>query len=315
MGLSVLFGCLFCWLVGLLVCTLIEKRKVKSIGESMALHSSACPLHTELRLFAAECGVQVLVLWLVCRFVVCGLSCVFVCVFLVLPLPRWVLGASVGLALCELVGVVAIAPESCVSSVVPDHRRHRRRGPRSQLANLKRRYRKLGVTPTDAASGEAEAPTSVTHVDEQLSKLIIYSVNIRCILDKLVELQYQVDQITPQIVFVQETWLDASVENVPLHNYTCISRKDRSVSDNRGGVITFARDDLGDLVFLENSPVAERSWHILHTDAGDFLFANWYRPGSSDASHIEFLQVELDRHIPSCIGCVVAGDMNIHHQR
>ena len=57
-------------LLVLVVCTLIEKRKGNSIGESMALHLNL-PRSTELWLLIEMCGVKVLVLVLL--FVV-GLS-------------------------------------------------------------------------------------------------------------------------------------------------------------------------------------------------------------------------------------------------
>ena len=66
-------SCLFCLLclLGLLrlfvwfVCTFLEKGKQKSIGESMALHSSAAPCYGASAI-AGACGAQVLALWFVC---------------------------------------------------------------------------------------------------------------------------------------------------------------------------------------------------------------------------------------------------------
>ena len=46
------------------------------------------------------------------------------------------------------------------------------------------------------------------------------------------------------IVLLQETWLDASVESFSLPGYVELSRRDRSAEDNRGGIITLCRKDV-----------------------------------------------------------------------
>ena len=104
---SVLFVlCWFVCFVGVLclsvccVCTLIEKRKVKSIGESMALHSSSLPLATELRLLQARAAFRCCCCGLVCLSVclsacVCLLLCLFVLLFVLLLLAGfWVLQST-----------------------------------------------------------------------------------------------------------------------------------------------------------------------------------------------------------------------------
>ena len=42
-------------------------------------------------------------------------------------------------------------------------------------------------------------------------------------------------------------------------NYYCVSKHDRADIENRGGIITLARHDVGNFFFLENSVVAERA--------------------------------------------------------
>ena len=53
----------------------------------------------------------------------------------------------------------------------------------------------------------------------------------------LTELEFHLLQLRPHIVFLQETWLDASVESVTIVNYRIVSRKDRKDTTNRGGHI------------------------------------------------------------------------------
>ena len=110
----------------------------------------------------------------------------------------------------------------CVSSSV--QRRLRRRGPRSQLSRLKRKIGKLGVTPPDEVSGEPETISSGRIAASQPNSLIIYSINIRCLLSKFAEFIVHIDQLQPHIIFVQESWLNATTEKVEIPGYTCISR-------------------------------------------------------------------------------------------
>ena len=102
-------------------------------------------------------------------------------------------------------------------------------------------------------------------------------VNIRCLGAHLDELQFHLSQHSPHVVLLQETWLDKSTEEVRIHNYMTVSRKDRSDDPNRGGVLTLARKDFNKLVFVEHSKAAERSWHFLHLDTDILLLGNWYR--------------------------------------
>jgi len=129
-------------------------------------------------------------------------------------------------------------------------KRLRRRGPRSHLACLRRSVTKSCRTLPGISLGEsrdsipvicstsscestiASSISSDCTLENRNSSLclngiFVYSVNIRCILAHLTELQYHVDLHRPHIVMIQETWLDASVEDVQLFNYEKVSRRDR----------------------------------------------------------------------------------------
>ena len=60
------------------------------------------------------------------------------------------------------------------------------------------------------------------------------------------------------LLLLLETWLDQSTESVKIPGYKEISRRDRSIKENRGGVITYARNDVQNVVHLFNSSNAER---------------------------------------------------------
>ena len=99
------------------------------------------------------------------------------------------------------------------------------------------------------------------------SDISIYSINIRCLLKNKTELEAQLAKLKPQIVMLQETWLDASVEDVRIHGYRIISRRDRSETENRGGILTLVRDDFNGLAFISKCESEERAWHFLSMDS------------------------------------------------
>ena len=99
-------------------------------------------------------------------------------------------------------------------------------------------------------------------VSLQSQSILIYCSNILCLLANLAELSCQLAVLNPHLVMLQETWLNKDIEDVSLPNYRIISRRDRSSSENRGGVITFARTDVHNVVFISESDIAERSAHL-----------------------------------------------------
>ena len=96
--------------------------------------------------------------------------------------------------------------------------------------------------------------------------------------------------------------------------YEIESRKDRSDSANRGGILTLCRHDLVNLVFLCHSESCERSWHSIERDSGSIVLGNWYRPPSEDTC-IESLRSELEQVREHAEDVIICGDLNVHHQR
>ena len=209
----------------------------------------------------------------------------------------------------------AVNSHTFLRSLCKSGKRNRRRGPRSIAAILRRSKVRHDGAPTVVDSGESESDTTVYHKNNQPQFLSILSLNIRCFLHKVAELHHVIDKLQPHVIMIQETWLDQSVGHVKLADYHCISRRDRSLNQNRGGIVLYAKSHLKDIVHLMNSEVAERSWHMLKLDTGNVLIANWYRPPGSDDSHIHSFREELCNFMPMASSCIVAGDLNVHHKR
>ena len=103
----------------------------------------------------------------------------------------------------------------------------------------------------------------------------------------------------PSVVAITETWLSKSMTAVTLTGYTPVSRLDRRVGrPDRGGIAVFVRDDFRDkIVHIADSPIDERSWHIIHCDFGPVLLCVWYRqPARGETDSIRRFAVELDSY-------------------
>ena len=233
------------------------------------------------------------------------------------------------------------------------YQRTRKRGPRSQLAVLRRSLPKNRRTLPDAAAGESTAsasapfkvyPPSSVQICEKHSLIKVvqatsansncmpvienkdksknkksfvsfFVCNIRCVLKNLTELCVQLRRHRPHVVMLQETWLDASVEHVDIEGYKIVSRRDRHASSNRGGILTLAREDFNNLAFIKKCEDEERSWHYLNLGMETVLLGNWYRPGASCHDGFANLQSELAVLAAQASGTIFAGDLNIHHRR
>ena len=155
---------------------------------------------------------------------------------------------------------------------------------------------------------------SITCFKTEIS-FCLFVINIQGLRAHQVELKAHLKLIQPHIVFIEETWLDASVELITLANYTCISRRDRSEGINRDGIITYSRNDFNHLSHIENSNDDERSWYFLHINLEVLLVANWYRPDASVHDDFAALQSEICNFSAEAAGMVLSGDLNVHHAK
>ncbi len=85
------------------------------------------------------------------------------------------------------------------------------------------------------------------------------------------ELSVRVEQISPTIVCVCETWLEPKITHYNIMGYVKVPRRDRSDGPNCGGVTTYCKAEYCCIAHICDSNVAERSWHILHTHMGPIL--------------------------------------------
>ncbi len=121
----------------------------------------------------------------------------------------------------------------------------------------------------------------------------------------------------PHIVCLNATLLDESIERIELGGYILVSRRDRDDGRSGGGIAVFVRDNFGGQVLLrEHSESHERSWHTIHSEIGPILLCAWYRPpNSGEVESIRACDDEHRRLADEHIGCIVVGDLNVHHSR
>ena len=122
----------------------------------------------------------------------------------------------------------------------------------------------------------------------------------------------------PDVVCVNETFLDKGVEDVQLEGYLVVGRRDRSYSgDERrcGGIIVFARTEIAEHVTLMSmSDSSERMWILMHTHLG--LLCCWYRPPlPGEVQSILDFETECNQLKDGALGMVLLGDLNLHSRR
>ena len=120
----------------------------------------------------------------------------------------------------------------------------------------------------------------------------------------------------PLLVAFTKTLLPGKrvMQDISLPVYVQVFRRDRSPNSGWGGVVLFARQGFENcIVHVRDSLVAERSWHILHTDRGPVGFGLWYRlPRPGEVQIIQALDCELRLLCGDCVGHILLNDFNIH---
>ena len=138
-------------------------------------------------------------------------------------------------------------------------------------------------------------------------------MNIRSLRAHKAELESHLENLSPHLVLLQETWLDKSHEEIKLSNYVQVSRRDRSDVENRGGIVTYRRSDFNRIAHISDSKTEERSWHFLNLEPETILLGNWYRPGAIPHDGHAALEAELSEFAGQFTGLILTGDLNIHH--
>ena len=119
--------------------------------------------------------------------------------------------ALVGLQCSAFVDLSSL--KHCVS-------RNRKRGPRAQLAKLRR---DLPKKKRDAPYDTGKAETSVSESLNQDQPFTIYNINIRCLLAHHAELCFHVQLHAPHVIFIQESWLNETIESKDISNSNLLS--------------------------------------------------------------------------------------------
>ena len=187
--------------------------------------------------------------------------------------------------------------------------RSRRCGPRS-LAALHLRKRCAPIPPCGGSCQSEPEPQNSSDI------FTIMHANVYGFCSHRAEIEIQCSLAGfRSLVALNETFLDSSVGCADLCDYALISRLDRRAGGSFGGICLFAKTCFASSVaHVGDSDKHERSWHILHCDAGPILVGVWYRPpcyGETDS--IMSFREEYLVHSHECIGCIVVGDLNVHH--
>ena len=120
----------------------------------------------------------------------------------------------------------------------------------------------------DAGQSIVQSPS----IGMKLHSLNIFSCNIRFVMGKFVELGIVLEYLNVNLVLLQESWLDVSVEYPNLPDFVLISRRDLSEDPNRGGVLSYARRDLNNVMFYKESQNSERMWHLFQHEVDALRF-------------------------------------------
>ena len=106
-----------------------------------------------------------------------------------------------------------------------------------------------------------------------------------------------------------------AVERISLTGYALVSRLDRRDDSGYGDIALFARANIVlYVIFLENSDLDKRSWHVIHSDIGPVLLGIWYRPPChGEIDNIRRLEQEWVRLRSEYVGTIIVRDLNVHH--
>ena len=188
----------------------------------------------------------------------------------------------------------------------------------------------VAVAPALAEFGSRESQSHGVGVNDCSSSTdvgvfvdtCIMHVNIQGLRSHLAELTavIRLCESPPDVVCVNETFLDDGVGTIELEGYEVVGRRDRSYSGDArrcGGVVVFARVAIANHVtLLLTSEVSERLWFQLHTDNGPYLLCSWYRPPvQGETESIGSFVEELTQLRTHALGTLVIGDLNLHCRR
>ena len=190
----------------------------------------------------------------------------------------------------------------------------RKRGPRSQAASalrLDRRSRRADVANSNETTEER-------HTWQDM-KFRVLHVNIRGWVSHVAELVARLRRMKekPNLICVNETFLDRTLEHLTLEGYTLVARRDRNDGRQGGGIAALAASDIAERVTLiQSSDDAERFWLMLHADQGPHLVGVWYRPPApGETGTVTTFKSEYSALENTCLGSIILGDLNVHNRQ
>ena len=114
----------------------------------------------------------------------------------------------------------------------------------------------------------------------------------------------------PDLVCVNETFLNQSVEDIALEGYAVVGRRDRC--DGRALALTSIQERV---TLASTSEEAERMWLLVHAEQGPHLVGVWYRPPNpGEVNSVTTFQTELQGLTDLAIGSISIGDLNVHNR-
>ena len=192
--------------------------------------------------------------------------------------------------------------------------RMRKRGPRSQAASalrLDRRSRRADVANSNETTEER-------HTWQDM-KFRVLHVNIRGWVSHVAELAARLRRMKekPNLICVNETFLDRTLEHLTLEGYTLVARRDRNDGRQGGGIAALAASDIAERVTLiQSSDDAERFWLMVHADQGPHLVGVWYRPPApGETGTVTTFKSEYSALENTCLGSIILGDLNVHNRQ
>jgi hypothetical protein len=186
----------------------------------------------------------------------------------------------------------------------PGPQRLRRRGPRSTESMSRRLARRGNTVPDLSVIGDDSFSVLHVNIRGYLSHLTMLSARLQLLQSK------------PQILCLNETFLNKATPFIYIEGYECIARLDRKVKRG-GGVAVFARKNIAHRVsLLAYSKEAERAWLCMHTNRGPYLLCCWYRrPNPGEVASISSFHREYEEHCKDMLGTIIVGDLNVHQRK
>ena len=149
-------------------------------------------------------------------------------------------------------------------------------------------------------------------------KFRVLHVNIRGWMSHVAELVARLRRMKekPDLICVNETFLDRTLEYLTLEGYTLVARRDRNDGRQGGGIAALAASDIAERVTLiQSSDDAARFWFMVHADQGPHLVGVWIRPPApGETGTVTTFKAEHYVLGNTSLVNIILGDLNVHNR-